>query len=158
MRSGASVRAARKLLYVCTVAFACDAALGQSTQGLISGFIVDSNTGRPIAGATVEVWHLGTGSARTVETSTGGFYALPSLSPGRYRIRASTDKYHTQEMWDVVLAVSATLDTGFRLRPLEDVWETSQPRSIFLPDTRAIVNLYGPDVDNTKTLTRRAPL
>ncbi len=37
------------------------------------------------------------------------------------------------------------------LRPLSDVWESGQYRSVFLPGTQTIVTFYGPDVDTSRS-------
>ena len=44
-----------------------------------------------------------------------------------------------------------------RLRPLSDVWEAGQLRSVFLPGSKAIVNFFGPDVDTSRSAFVEVP-
>jgi hypothetical protein len=139
-------------------------AQAQTTQGIISGRLVNSRTGRPIGGATVSCWNgegLASGSA---QSDTNGYYVLPLLSPGLYRVRAESGSYQAQEVQDVELAVASRLEIEFRMRPLSDVWESGQYNSVFLPGSKTVVTFYGPDVDSSKSGSfeaqkgRRAPL
>src|SRR5258708_18935312 len=138
--------------------------LAQTTQGIISGRLVNSRTGRPIGGATVSCWNgegLASGSA---QSDQNGYYVLPLLSPGLYRVRAESGSYQSQEVQDVELAVASRLEIEFRMRPLSDVWESGQYNSVFLPGAKTVVTFYGPDVDSSKSGSfeaqkgRRAPL
>lgn len=123
----------------------------QTTQGLISGRLINSATGKPIAGAHIEylsaLSNLGGGS----ESDVAGYYYLPLLSPGFYQVRVTADGYQSQEIQELELTVAARIDLDFRLRPLNDVWETGQFNSVFLPGGRTIVTFFGPDVDTTKS-------
>ncbi|MDP8979561.1 MAG: carboxypeptidase regulatory-like domain-containing protein [Acidobacteriota bacterium] len=139
-------------------------ALAQTTQGIISGRLVTSRTGRPLGGATVSCWNgdgLASGSS---QSDANGYYVLPLLSPGLYRVRAETASYQAQELQDVELAVASRLEIEFRMRPLSDVWEAGQYNSVFLPGAKTVVTFYGPDVDSSKSGSfeaqkgRRAPL
>jgi hypothetical protein len=84
-------------------------------------------------------------------SDAGGFYYLPLLSPGLYSVRAEAAGYQAQELQELELAVAARLEVDFRLRPLADVWESGEYRSVFLPGTRTIVTFYGPDVDSSRS-------
>ena len=71
---------------------------GQTTQGLISGRIVNSVNGQPIAGAIVEYASLtGIFNGRS-SSDTAGFYYLPLLSPGMYRVRIVAAGFQSQEV------------------------------------------------------------
>ena len=126
-------------------------AWGQTTQGLISGRLINSATGKPIASAHIEyasaLSNLGGGS----ESDQSGYYYLPLLSPGFYQVRVTADGYQSQEIQELELTVAARIDLDFRLRPLNDVWEAGQFNSVFLPGSRTIVTFFGPDVDTTKS-------
>ena len=69
----------------------------QTTQGLISGRLVDSRTGQPISGATIRYQSQATDAGETSRSDNGGFYNLPLLSPGLYSIRAEATGYQGQE-------------------------------------------------------------
>jgi hypothetical protein len=49
------------------------------------------------------------------------------------------------------LTVAARIELDFRLRPLNDVWEAGEFKSVFLPGAKTIVTFYGPDVDSSKS-------
>jgi Carboxypeptidase regulatory-like domain len=120
----------------------------QTTQGLISGRLVDSVTGRGVGGASISA----TGSTEAKATSDpSGYYYLPLLSPASYRVRVTASSYQTQEIQELTLAVAARLDIDFKLRPLNDVWEAGQYNSVFLPGSKTIVTFFGPDVDPSRS-------
>ncbi len=138
--------------------------VAQTTQGVISGRLVNSVTGRPIAAANVTFASDTSTSAGSANTDADGYYALPLLSPGNYRLRATAMGFQAQEVQELELAVASRIDLSFRLRPLSDVWESGQTNSVFLPGSRTIVTFFGPDVDTSRTGSfeankgRRTPL
>lgn len=152
------------LRFVLGLALLALAAMAQTTQGVISGRLVSSVTGRPIAQASVSFASDTSTSSGNSVSDENGYYALPLLSPGMYRIRAIAMGYQAQEVQELELAVASRIDLSFRLRPLSDVWEAGQTNSVFLPGQKTIVTFFGPDVDATRTGSfdankgRRAPL
>ncbi len=122
----------------------------QTTQGLISGRITDSITGAAVTTAEIRYLSLNTNTTGTVRAGLSGYYVAAALSPGLYRIRVTATGYQAQEVHNLELAVSARLDLNFALRPLTDVWESGQYRSVFLPGSDAILTFYGPDVDTSR--------
>jgi hypothetical protein len=127
------------------------AALSQTTQGLISGQLVDSVTGRPIAAANVIFASATSNLAGGASSDASGYYYLPLLSPGSYQIRVMSPAYQSQEVQELELTVAARIELDFRLRPLSDVWEAGEYKSVFLPGQKTIVTFYGPDVDPSKS-------
>jgi hypothetical protein len=125
--------------------------VAQTTQGIISGRIVDSRTGQAVPGASIGYRSQATDAAGTSRSDSGGFYYLPLLSPGLYSLRTEAAGYQAQELQELDLPVAARLDVDFRLRPISDVWESGQYRSVFLPGTQTIVPFYGPDVDTSRS-------
>ena len=123
----------------------------QTTQGIISGRLLDSRSGRAIARASVSYRAQSTDTPGVATTDAQGFFYLPLLSPGFYNIRAEAEGYQAQELQDLELAVAARLEIDFLLRPINDVWESGQYRSVFLPGTQTIVTFYGPDVDSSRS-------
>ena len=121
------------------------AALSQTTQGLISGQLVDSVTGRPIASANVVFSSATTTLAGGASSDASGYYYLPLLSPGIYSIRVMAPAYQSQEVQQLELTVAARIELDFRLRPLSDVWESGEYKSVFLPGQKTIVTFYGPE-------------
>jgi hypothetical protein len=127
------------------------AASAQTTQGLISGRLLNSVTGAPIRGARIVFASPLSAIAGGAVADASGYYLLPLLSPGLYQVRVTADGFQAQEVQDIELTVAARIDLDFRLRPLNDVWESGQYNSVFLPGSKTIVTFYGPDVDSTKT-------
>jgi hypothetical protein len=146
-------RAFRFLLAVGTLA---GGAYAQTTQGLISGRILNSVTGRPVAGASVSYLSSTLAAAGTSRSDASGYYFLPLLSAGTYTVRAAADGSQPQELQRLELPVAGAVQLDFRLRPLTDVWESGQYRSVFLPGTKTIVTFYGPDVDSSRSGTFEA--
>jgi hypothetical protein len=124
---------------------------GQTTQGLISGRALDSRSGRALAGATVSCSNTATNAVAATRSEADGYFVLPLLSPGLYRVRVSLENYQPQELYDLELPVAGRIDISFRVRPLNDVWEAGQYRSVFLPGSKTIVTFYGPDVDTSRS-------
>ena len=95
----------------------------QTTEGLITGRVLDSQTGRPVGGAQVSYSSLGTSARGVTETGSSGFYTLPLLSPGFHRIRVTAAGYQAQEVHELELPVAGRIELNLKLRPLTDVWE-----------------------------------
>ena len=124
---------------------------GQTTQGTISGRLLNSVTGRPVGSATVAYSSSINTLAGSASSGGDGYYYLPLLSPGVYRVRVTAAGFQSQEVQELQLPVAARLDLDFRLRPLSDVWEAGQYNSVFLPGSRTIVTFFGPDVDPSRS-------
>lgn len=123
----------------------------QTTQGIISGSIVNSVTGRPVSGASISYTSTTLAATGTLQSDAGGYYFLPLLSAGTYTIRATADGYQAQQLEELDLPVAGRIQIDFKLRPLSDVWEAGQYRSVFLPGSKTIVTFYGPDVDTSRS-------
>ncbi len=123
----------------------------QTTQGLISGRLVDSVSGRAIPLASVEYTGDSLTSSGVAQSDIGGTFFLPLLSPGIYRVRVVAPKYQAQEVQELELPVAGRIEIDFRLRPLSDVWEAGQYKSVFFPGSKTIVTFYGPDVDSSRS-------
>src|SRR5258708_26930478 len=102
------MRAAVKLAAV--ACFVVAIAPGQTTQALISGRLIDSITGRPIAHAYVIYEALNANSSGAAESDEAGFYYLPLLSPSTYRVRFTAPRYQAQDLQESELPVAARLD------------------------------------------------
>ena len=81
-----------------------------------------------------------------------GYYFLPLLSPGRTRC-GQRRRLSVAGIAATGTAVAGRIQIDFRLRPLSDVWEAGQYRSVFLPGSKTIVTFYGPDVDTSRSGT-----
>jgi hypothetical protein len=124
---------------------------GQTTQSLISGRLLNSVTGRPVGAAIVTYSSSASTLTGTSASDASGYYYLPLLSPGVYRVRVDAMAYQSQETQELELAVAARIELDFHLRPLTDVWEAGQYNSVFLPGSKTIVTFFGPDVDPSRS-------
>jgi Carboxypeptidase regulatory-like domain/TonB-dependent Receptor Plug Domain len=127
--------------------------VAQTTQGLISGSIVNSVTGRPVGAASITYESPALAASGTYQTDANGYYFLPLLSTGTYSVRATAPGFQSQELQQLDLPVAGRIQIDFKLRPLSDVWEAGQFRSVFLPGSKTIVTFYGPDVDTSRSGT-----
>ena len=123
----------------------------QTTDGVISGRVVNAQTGDPLDGAQIEATRLTSSLDRNAIAGSSGFFALPLLSPGTYRVRVTAGQaFQPQEVQELELPVAGHLFLLVKLRPINDVWEQKQHQSVFLPNQSALV-LVGPDVDTSRT-------
>src|SRR5260370_6680860 len=127
------------------------AGFSQTTQGLIPGGLVTWVPGARTAAASVSYFSPTANFAGAATSDESGYYYLPLLSPGFYRVRVEASGYQSQEVQELELTVAARIELDFRLRPLNDVWEAGEYKSVFLPGSRTIVTFYGPDVDPSKS-------
>jgi hypothetical protein len=119
---------------------------------LISGRVTDQATGRPLAHALVSYDNPAAGTRGERTADGDGYYVLPLLPPGAYRLRATAGSYQPREFQEVALAVAGFLEVNFELRPLADVMDEAQARGVYFPEQRALLDFYGPDVDSGRSL------
>ena len=142
----------RSVVLATLVALWCWPASSQTTQALVIGRIEDAITGEPLKDAKVHYVHLATRVARDAFAGPSGIYVLPLLSPGIYRIRVENgEEYQPREAAAVEIPVSGLIELDFQLRPVADLWEAGQYRSVLLNGSRTSVNFYGPDVDFSRS-------
>src|SRR5215813_163979 len=118
------------------------AALPQPTQALISGRILDVQTGNPIPDAQVSCEGISITPLGAVRSDSSGYFILPLLSPGQYQMRVGAAKYQPQEVYELELAVASRIDFVFRLRPLSDVWEQGRYRSVLFPESESLLTFF----------------
>jgi hypothetical protein len=137
--------------HIAILAALCGTVLqGQTTQGVISGRLLNSVTGRPVAAAAL-LCSSDDGSSAASVSDASGYYYLPLLSPGFYRVRATAVGFQSQEVQQLELRIASRVELDFRMRPLSDVWESGQYNSVFLPGSKTIVTFFGPDVDTSRS-------
>src|SRR5437016_4634683 len=91
------------------------ASYSQTTQGLISGRVVDTQSGRAIAAARISASIAGSATPVIGQSGAAGYFVLPLLSPGIYRLRIEAPKYQAAEVHQLELPVAGRLDLQFRL-------------------------------------------
>ncbi len=86
---------------------------GQAT-GQITGLITDPSGG-VVPGAGVELTSETTGQSRSVTSGTDGFYTIPLVNPGKYRIRVSKTGFNTSVEEGIEVSVNGTARVDFPL-------------------------------------------
>src|ERR1700691_162468 len=95
-------------------AFCASVAFGQNAE--LSGLIQDpSNSG--VSGAEVTIRNQQTGGRRNTSTNASGFYSLPALNPGLYRLSIRTIGFETivRERIKLETGENARMDFSLRL-------------------------------------------
>jgi hypothetical protein len=88
------------------------------TTGSIVGRIVD-NTGAPLAGATVTVRNVDTGTPREAQTNADGRYTAGFLQPGDYNVTAAFPPLPAEERGPVRVSLGESQTIDFAMRPVE---------------------------------------
>jgi outer membrane receptor protein involved in Fe transport len=134
----------RLLPWVIGSFLAVSAVHAQNTSSSLSGRILDAS-GQPVAGATVEIVHMPSGTSRTVVTDASGRYSAQGLRVGGpFDIKASGDHGESAEQQDVYLklAEESTLNLVVNAGDttlLEGLTVTAAaPGAIFQPDNKGI--------------------
>src|ERR1700733_8592972 len=93
----------RIFLWLVASLFALSTAFAQNTSSSLSGRVVDE-AGKPVAGATVEIIHVPSATARTVLSDAEGRYTAQGLRVGGpFSVKASGDNGAKIEQDDVYL-------------------------------------------------------
>jgi len=101
-----------RLMVIVFLAVATAAA--QSTNGTISGIVLDP-AGKAIPAADIEIVNDATGVRYAGRTNSEGIYAVPDLPPGPYRLQVSKTGFKTLIKPDIVLNVQDALAINFTL-------------------------------------------
>lgn len=108
------MRVSRVVVLLFSVLFLVRGALAQSPNGTISGIVLDSS-GAAIPGAAVFVINSATGVAYPGKANAEGYYVVPNLPPGPYRIQVSNFGFKTIIKPDIVVHVEDALAVNFTL-------------------------------------------
>ena len=71
-------------------------ARAQTTTAQVSGQVTDS-TGAAVPQASVTITNVNTGVSQKVETSGTGYYVIPLLPPGNYKLTVEKQGFETAE-------------------------------------------------------------
>ena len=88
---------------IIVLAFAVPA-IAQGGRAEINGTVIDTGNA-VVPGATITVTEENTGLQRTTISSSDGKYAVPTLLPGRYTIKAELQGFQTATQTGLVLLV-----------------------------------------------------
>src|SRR5215472_16275771 len=96
-------------------------AFAQVTTGTISGIVQDAS-GAAIAGASVTVKNLDTGTNRTISTDSGGRYNAPDLPLGNYEVQAQQSGFQTEARIGINLTVGreAVVDLSLKVGQISE--------------------------------------
>jgi len=132
------------------------AAYAQQITASVGGEVT-SDSGNPVAGATVRITDTRTGSTRTITTGADGLFNTEGLiTGGPYTITAEAPGYQGQTVEDVNLTVQGTTTFTFQLTPAATAEEGE---SIVVTAQRANVQLraIGPGTAFSQTVLQNAP-
>lgn len=106
---------------VILMVFAPSLAAQVKTSGTVSGYITD-DTKEPLPGVNVTATSPTAPGKRLAVTDAKGYYRLPSLPPGLYRIVFEIDQFGTQARENVEINVGAILriDAEMTVRPVNE--------------------------------------
>src|SRR5690348_7100956 len=106
------------ILVLCLAGMAtfCVRVDAQVTFGSVLGTVSDPS-GATVAGATVKLTNSGTSETRSVQTDSGGNYAVPNLSAGQYRveIEAGGFKGFAEDGVEVQVGVATRVDAKLQV-------------------------------------------
>ena len=89
-------------------------ALGQTSQGRISGQVTDASGG-VVGKATVTIENLGTHVKRVLETNTSGEYVAPAIEPGFYSVTVEAPGFSKVIRGRVQVEVTNDIKLDFQL-------------------------------------------
>ena len=134
----------RLLPWVIGSLFVASAAFAQNTSSSLGGRIVDAS-GQPVAGATIEIVHVPSGTSRTVVTDANGRYTAQGLRVGGpFDVKASGDHGEKADQPDVYLklAEETTLNltvAASTATTLEGITVTAAaPGAVFQADNKGL--------------------
>lgn len=90
-------------------------AQSQATTGLIQGTVVDPN-GAVVQGATVTVKNTGTGFERSATSNSDGFFSLPLLPLGKYRVTTEAANFSKAVVEGLEVNVGQTTNLKIELK------------------------------------------
>ncbi len=82
----------------------------------IQGLVTDASKA-VIAGATITITNTATQTARTATTNAEGFYSMPLLEPGTFRVEANNPGFAPQKLNELKLETGQTARLDFELKP-----------------------------------------
>ncbi len=112
-------------------------ASAQKVNGTIVGTVTDSS-GAEVPNASVTITDLGTAVSRKLETDSSGYYSVPDLPPGNYKVDARKEGFAPQERVGVALFVNSTARIDMTLQPgtlTQSVNVTEESEPVLQADT-----------------------
>lgn len=104
----------RTLLFCASAVFTAGSLSAQVQTGTISGTVSDSQNA-VIAGAQIDVRHVGTNTSFQTRTNDSGFYAAPGLAIGEYEVVAQLQGFKRSVRSGITLQVNQNAQVNFQL-------------------------------------------
>src|SRR5580704_17396355 len=101
------------LLLISACANVC---LAQVEQGAITGAVVDS-TGASVPKAKVTATNQATGTVAATETTDDGYYKIPYLQAGKYKLSVEKEGFAINRVTDVPVQVGQSATINVTLKP-----------------------------------------
>src|SRR6185436_6421089 len=97
------------------------ASLAAQATGAITGLASDTSGGA-MPGVTIEITSRDTGQVRTAVTGGDGFYTVPLLNPGVYKVKATLSGFRTTLRDNVIVTVNESVraDVAMQVGQLEE--------------------------------------
>jgi hypothetical protein len=114
----------------------------QLTRGIVSGTVRDPG-GLPVPGVTVTVINEETNISRTAVTSDAGFYRVPALEPGPYKVKVAMPGFVAPDQRiRVQTALEATVNASLKVGAVgEEITVVGQVETVSLNKSNPTVGL-----------------
>src|ERR1700674_5630165 len=122
----------------------------------VEGNVTDKS-GAVVAGATVTVTNQATGVSRNTVTSDAGFYRIPGLTPGKYRVDVEAASFKKETTSDVQVNAESTRGLNVALTPgsaQETVSVTSAPSALETENANVSGNITARQVEELPSFGR----
>jgi hypothetical protein len=134
-------------LVVCALLFSALSAYGQNVNGSIVGTVSDS-TNAAVPAATVTITDENTNVNHTAQTDASGYYSVPDLPPGTYKVTVQKDGFSTAINTGISLFADRTARSDMTLSP-GSVTQTVSVNSSVTPELQTDTADTGRDIDST---------
>jgi hypothetical protein len=112
------------LLLLFAVGVASTLAVAQLNRGVVEGIVTDPQ-GAVIGDADVTVTSIATNIASATKTNNTGYYRVPDLVPGKYRIHIATAGFNATDIVDIEIPAGQTVKIDAQMK-LGSTQETVQ--------------------------------
>jgi hypothetical protein len=125
-------------------------AIGQINSATLTGTVTDA-TGAAVLGANVSILQVETGIVRATITNDSGFYNVPFLQPGNYKVSVSKQGFQGQTQ-QIALQINQTANVSFALtvgRATESVTVSTDASAQLQTETSSLGTVIGgQDISN----------
>lgn len=153
------------VFFLLLVALSAGAAWGQFSSS-IEGSVTDSS-GAVVPGTTIVLTNIDTGVTNKTQTDGAGFYKVPALAPGRYKVSATFQGFASMTENDILLTATQVRDISFKFQPVsvtssvevtaaDTAVDTAQAKISSVIDTRQI-NELGMEGNNIYDVVAQTP-